>query len=69
MTGPLFTPNTAKAYRKGFAAGRTTRKQRECGGIDPKYGNPYSRTDCRRVWDESFADGNGSGRFNLDQLD
>lgn len=59
----MFTQTTAKAYRKGYAAGLVTRKQRECGGVAPAYTNPYTRADCVRVWDEAFADGDGTGRF------
>lgn len=59
----MFTPATAKAYRKGYAAGRVTRKQRDCGGVMPNYINPYTRADCAKVWAEAFADANGTGRF------
>lgn len=65
----MFTPSTAKAYRKGFAAGRVERKQRECNGVPTGYSNPYFRADCRKIWDQAFADGNGAGRFTLDELD
>ena len=59
----MFTPLTAKAYRKGFAAGRVAKAQAKCGGLAPNYSNPYQRADCRRVWDEAFADAAGTGRF------
>lgn len=64
----MFTTSTAKAYRKGFAAGRVTRNQRACDGVAPNYFNPYTRADCRKVWDEAFADGNGTGRFTPEEL-
>jgi len=65
----MFSKFTAKAYRKGFAAGRVVRKQRAIGDNHTSYMNPYFRADCARVWQEAYNDGMGIGRFALSELD
>lgn len=59
----MFNKFTAKAYRKGYAAGRVTKAQIANNGVSPNYGNPYFRADCAKAWDEAFADAMGVGRF------
>ena len=62
----MFTAQTAKAYRKGYAAGRVVRNQRAIGDVNTDYMNPYNRADCARVWQEAYNDAMGVGRFTLE---